>query len=168
MNIIKIDRSTIKEVRRPTNWQLSGRIHCFAEDIPEAIKSDIELTYQEFQSWRDETPKVDFYLPDMSKAKRIMQFARVCRKPMISVTLEDKYLMIETTCMGNVGAFSFGPQKTFDYENTPVQCSDCGAWTPYKDIEQSTYHNEDGDEFDHDKCPICKELDTFEYQFERL
>lgn len=71
--------------------------------------------------------------------------------------------MIDVTCKDN-----YAPKYLYKYENTPVPCNECGKETGYHDFETETFINEDGDEFDHDRCPHCGGVESFSYELESL
>lgn len=165
--LILIDKSTIKrhEPLYPP-MRMTGKLWTEpGAGIPLCIDSDIELTGMRGSIYETE---MDFMVPDSTHFRRFMILTRSMRKPRMMVELKRD--LIDYTCKDNNGAFSMGLEPTYSYdrENTPVQCTNCGHWAGYKDIKTDVFVNEDGDEFERDICPNCDELDPFEYDFQRI
>ncbi len=55
-------------------------------------------------------------------------------------------------------------EYSYEYENTPIECNECKNLIPFKEIEHDWEDNDVEFEF----CPICKEIDTFEYEFQSI
>lgn len=59
------------------------------------------------------------------------------------------------------------PDYSYRYENTPIECDNCKNKIPFKDIQHDCFRLDDMDT-DYDICPICKQVDTFEYKFQSI
>lgn len=63
-----------------------------------------------------------------------------------------------------------GPQSKYlyQYTNPLIQCDNCNSKVRFKDIKTDYIHDSDGDEHNVDKCPICGDIDTFDYKYESI
>lgn len=165
--LILIDKSTIKRhepVYPP--MRMTGKLWTeTGAGIPLCIDSEIELTGMRGSSYETE---MDFYVPESAQFRRFIALTRCMRKPRMIVELKRD--SIDYTCMNNNGAFSLLPEATYSYdrENTPVLCSNCGEFTGYNEINQLPVFNGDGEEIEVDICPKCGNPETFEYDFQRI
>lgn len=80
--------------------------------------------------------------------------------------LPGKYEIESNNNIETVNHFPI-PKYSFQYENTPIECSECKNLIPRDEIEQDSYYTED-DDIDYEICPICKAHDSFEYEFESI
>lgn len=60
------------------------------------------------------------------------------------------------------------PKYKFKYHNPKIECSGCDTLVRYEDIESGYFFDSDGDEHNADKCPVCGELNSFNYKLERI
>lgn len=56
------------------------------------------------------------------------------------------------------------PNWLYKHEDTKIICDECGSLVLYRNIEKD--YDDDGVDFD--VCPICKNVNTFEYEFETI
>lgn len=61
----------------------------------------------------------------------------------------------------------FSPIYLYKYANPLIKCDECGNMVRFKDI-QSGFLVTDDDEYNADQCPVCKELNTFDYKLEPI
>lgn len=159
--LILIDLNSIKQKNEVIHGtqEVTGSIY---GHLPECLNDDsIQVV-----SWRGETrnchsvSEIDFIVPDPDDFIRLFTLARHMRKPKLTVRLENHW--IEHRGM------DYGPQYYYKHIPIPLECSDCGKFTMSDELEQTTVINEDGDEFEMDKCPYCDELKTFNYSYETI
>lgn len=165
--LILIDKSTIKRHEPPLPpMRMTGKLMIEpGAGIPLCIDSDIELTGMRGSNYETE---MDFYVPEKTHFRRFLTLIRHLRKPRMVINLTSDFF--DYTCKDNNGAFSMGMEPTYSYdrENTPVQCTNCGEFTGYNEINQLPVFNGDGEEIEVDICPKCGNPETFEYDFQRI
>lgn len=156
--LIKIDRNSIKKNKD------AGRTSTYIPGV-ETITFEGECSQGEIDRLEKERGiYIGKITHDNSKLKKIT--GNLDHAGLIDL-LPNGFIIESSTNMQILSHLPI-PEYSFKYENTVLQCCECLNMVHRKDIQRDETVNEDLDEYSFDVCPICKEPNSFSYEYESI
>lgn len=157
MTIIPIDKSSIKKNKDAGSTQS----HFFGV---EEITFKTECTEQEFEELKNNKEVIVSTWTDPNKG--IVKVSGHILNMATMPALPGQWLIDSKSNIETLYHFPT-PEYSYQYENTPIECDNCKNKIPFKDIQHDCFRLDDED-VDYDICPICKQVDAFEYEFQPI
>lgn len=161
MEIIRIKKSTI---RKNPDYGMGGMVRMYPGARDVRVEHIGDLPKKILDKCVVISTQAPFNEPIVRELSVVADHERVIKyftkTGRSSVTIETN--MIEYTCKDH------GSEYLFKYENPLVTCSECGKKVRFNDIESGYTFDEDGEEYNADKCPNCGERNPFNYKFQSI
>ncbi len=158
MTLIEIDKRTIRKNPNagrthysvPAQMEITGT--CYGE-LPVWLKDKIYITSHYHPLTPYDEPEIEF-MWDGEITKNHLEAIKCTKKPRLTINIEQHYAHVESM----VGEREY----FYEYKNPKVECDNCGNLIHYKSIESV----DDYEGYSHDKCPLCMDIDTFDYKLQ--
>lgn len=159
MTLIKIKKSSIrknpdayiKSYRLPASSEATGT---YKGDLPEWLNDKVIVTSAQYSTHDEPELEFTFITPVyIGIAKRLSEDKNA------TLTITNNYVDVQCSPQ---------PEYLYNYTNPVLKCSNCNASVRFNSIQTDYIQDSDGDERTVDKCPICNELETFDYKFESI
>lgn len=164
MKLVKIKRSSIKKnpdafrtyYDIPSQWEITGRY--IGDKLPKWIDSVSVITSHSMPMIGEQ--EYEFQVVKPVTKKFFDRIEKASGKERLFIEMKRDIQRME----------SMFPEPAYKYEytNPLIECNGCHNNVRLKNIQTDYIFDSDGEEYNTDKCPKCGELNSFDYQYEKI